>query len=591
MVYGPIHYDRDGGSIIVAVNKVNPATGLPFDNVAVTAVAFTLWDLTTTPATSLASGSAVWDSAAKTWKATIAVSAFAGKRTGLLEFVPTRAASTATALWPTTAIPLDFTDALKRQDEVEADVDALQADFNAFETVNQSEHDDSQARIDKIANRAEAAIIVPPELLVPSSGTKTYRVRFSLRDFSANPSVPADPDSDIVDLSAVDAAGGAISGLTLAGSPAGRMTRDAAGDYHVDVTVASTVVVETQVQWKASFTQGGQADFARATSRFVDVDPQLARIEAQVDAIRATDVPAIQSNIDDVDADLAVHEAARASMQAALVAEHDSTQALLTDSTSGLAALNTDLDAILASLGVDGAITIHQKLGTFTSTENLKAILGDLSTTRRLGHVLGAFTEAVNLRVAMGAFTATDNLKDVLGAYTAAASLKAFLDARLDVAVGTRESEDDAASRHTTNIAEHDTTQAAVANVDADLAAHEASRASMQTALQAEHDSTQGQLVTHDTDIKSRLTGIEGTDFASAIHSLKAANDDRAAKHTASIAEHDSTQALLAALQADVDALQASLGALDGATVQDKLGAFTAIDSLKKNIQRIQGLL
>jgi len=97
------------------------------------------------------------------------------------------------------------------------------------------------------------------------------------------------------------------------------------------------------------------------------------------------------------------------------------------------------------------------RLGAFTTTENLKAILGDLATTKRLGQILGALTETDTLKAILGAFTATqnlkailgdltttknlggilggltttDNLKAILGAYTAAAPLKAAIDAIL----------------------------------------------------------------------------------------------------------------------------------------------------------------
>ncbi len=98
---------------------------------------------------------------------------------------------------------------------------------------------------------------------------------------------------------------------------------------------------------------------------------------------------------------------------------------------------------------------INTKIGAFTATENLKAILGNLSTTKRLGQILGALDETNTLKAILGAFTAsenlkailgdlsttknlggilgalttTDNLKAILGAYTAAANLKVAIDA------------------------------------------------------------------------------------------------------------------------------------------------------------------
>jgi len=108
------------------------------------------------------------------------------------------------------------------------------------------------------------------------------------------------------------------------------------------------------------------------------------------------------------------------------------------------------------------------RLGAFTGTENLKAILGDLSTTKRLGQILGGLDETDTLKAILGAFTATenlkailgnlsttknlgsilgaltttDNLKAILGAYTAAANLKAAIDAvALEATLGTHDTD------------------------------------------------------------------------------------------------------------------------------------------------------
>lgn len=107
----------------------------------------------------------------------------------------------------------------------------------------------------------------------------------------------------------------------------------------------------------------------------------------------------------------------------------EDTRSAVLHPTYGLAALDLDLNALLTRIGVDGTVSLHQKLGALTATENLKAILGDLSTSKRLGQILGAFTETQNLKALLGDFSDVQNLKAVLGAYTAALPLKAQLDA------------------------------------------------------------------------------------------------------------------------------------------------------------------
>lgn len=52
-----------------------------------------------------------------------------------------------------------------------------------------------------------------------------------------------------------------------------------------------------------------------------------------------------------------------------------------------------------------------EKLGDFTDTENLKAILGDLSATKNLGGILGAYTAASPLKTAVSAIPTTPTLQ------------------------------------------------------------------------------------------------------------------------------------------------------------------------------------
>jgi len=94
---------------------------------------------------------------------------------------------------------------------------------------------------------------------------------------------------------------------------------------------------------------------------------------------------------------------------------YDSTDGIFTH-TAFTVSLAVDDEVLLLHERIAEIKDLIDRLGAFTATENLKAILGNLSTTKNLGGILGALT-------------ATDNLKAILGAYDAAAPLKTAIDA------------------------------------------------------------------------------------------------------------------------------------------------------------------
>ena len=93
---------------------------------------------------------------------------------------------------------------------------------------------------------------------------------------------------------------------------------------------------------------------------------------------------------------------------------YDSTDGIFTY-TAFTAPLAVDDEVLLLHERIAEIKDLIDRLGAFTGTENLKAILGNLTTTKNLGGILGALTT-------------TDNLKAILGAYTAAAPLEAAID-------------------------------------------------------------------------------------------------------------------------------------------------------------------
>lgn len=278
-------------------------------------------------------------------------------------------------------------------DALASNLAVFQADFNSFEVINQNEHDDTQARISQIGASAKAQVAVPDRMLVPDSGTKVYRLWFILRDLDNSPATLTDPDSNIVDVTVENQAGATPAGITLGGSPAGRMTRDSVGQFYLDVTVDSTANPEEQLLFTFDYDDAGVPDAVVDTAILVDEDTQMARIEAdvetvlsyigtppdpstaatlfgrhkgtrdQVDAIRSTDVPALNAQVltresesdaaSRASADLAAHavtQAALVAMQADIEVRLDAIQG--TSWTEAYASLKAIRDAIQTALDI-----------------------------------------------------------------------------------------------------------------------------------------------------------------------------------------------------------------------------------------------
>lgn len=358
-------------------------------------------------------------------------------------------------------------DSLKRQDEVEtkidtadAAVDTLQSDFDAFEAINQGEHDATQAAIAAhdsseatrfataetaratmqaalvaehdatqtqlashesasasrhtdqlaehdatqaaialIAGAAEGYLYGPSRMSVPASGTKVYVLRALIRDLDTSPTALVDPDNQRVTLTAKDSqTGSAPTGIALSDADGGvtgaQMTWLAAGDFEAQITLDPTALEDRSIIFEATWAKGGITNKAILICVTSDENAQLARIESAVsnldgdlaahEAARAAMQTALQAEHDSTQSQLAAHDSAeagrfttaeanRAAFEGRMQTEHDSTQSQLTahdtdiksrldHATTGLAALNTDLDAILSNLGAMDAETVRQKL-------------------------------------------------------------------------------------------------------------------------------------------------------------------------------------------------------------------------------------
>lgn len=378
MKQGNICIVRDGSTLLFVYRKRNPAsaTGDYFDSSAITAATFKVINTAT--------GTEILGATAGSY-----VAALRGYRLAwtygsaldtvsliTVEVTPTRAVGVSATLTPIDSDEFEVTDILKRQDEIEAEVDAFRLDFDAFEIVNQNEHDSTQSLVAQINGAANAILIGPPSMTVPTGGTKTYRFSFLLRDLDQSPTALVDPDLNRVTITATDQSGATPVGVTLSDSDGGtagfQMDRDAAGEYHMDVTIDASASIDTQVTFKAAFARSGVQDTVLLSTNLVDTDPQLGRIEAQVDALRSADIPALQAAVATRESeasaavrhvdDMAAHASTKAvadairstdvpAIQSNIDAEAASIRALLQDPSYGLAALKAIAEVIRDRIG------------------------------------------------------------------------------------------------------------------------------------------------------------------------------------------------------------------------------------------------
>lgn len=157
-------------------------------------------------------------------------------------------------------------------DQLLSDLANLGNDFDAFVTVNQNEHDDTQARISQVGASSKAQVSVPPRMIVPETGTQNYRLWFTLRDLDNTPATLVDPDGDIVNVFLENQAGATPAGVTVAST----MTRESLGQFYVDVAIGASAVPEDQLLFTFDYEEGGIPDAVVGTAILVNVNTQLA---------------------------------------------------------------------------------------------------------------------------------------------------------------------------------------------------------------------------------------------------------------------------------------------------------------------------
>ncbi len=382
---------RDSQNIPFLYAKKNPSTAAYFDNTQITSVSA---QVIKPDGTTLAPTNAI------TFTYTTATGGFKGYVANwdaasdlnaypwvTVIITPVRVGIAAALSMPK-EMELDLSDLAKRQDETEAKIDVLQTDFNAFEVTNQTEHDQTQSQLSTVGAAAESQLFGPTTFPIPDAGSSTFVLEFVLKDIDTSPVALVDPDSDIVDVDVINQAGGAPTGVTLAGAPAGRMTRVSAGRYTLAVNVASTAGDVTQLRFTASYARSAVSNVAKWGTMLGDFD-QLDTIESQVNAIRSTDVPLIAGKEDAIKA---VVDAIRATdvpaIQANIEAKGDEIEGTgFNPTTDTLEKIRDAIDAIptsnpstaaIADAVWDEATSGHVAAGSFGKlTQDTKTVVDE----------------------------------------------------------------------------------------------------------------------------------------------------------------------------------------------------------------------
>lgn len=343
-------------SIPCFYQKIDPATGAPFTSAQVTAVSLAVYDVAD-GSTIQSSVSMVFDSTLQGYRYNLAYSGTA--RRVVIVMTPTRALGVSAALTPVDYETVDLADTLARigkNTDAATDPSAATGTLlsklrglgvdtddimgTGYDPVLDNLHQAKLARDQLAASIAALDLRQSTSLIVPArmAPSKTYTCRLRVRDDNG---VLVAPDATPV----VEFLEGTVTGVTL-----GAVSSDGGtGLYKFNVALDGAADPGTVFTIRASWT--------RTEGSVVNNE----------EALRSVEVDAFDAVYDE------------------LLADTQSILDLLNDGTIGLSALNTDLDTLLTRLGVDpSGFSVHQKLGAFTASLNLLAILGGFTPTETL---------------------------------------------------------------------------------------------------------------------------------------------------------------------------------------------------------------
>jgi hypothetical protein len=221
-----------------------------------------------------------------------------------------------------------------------------------------------QSAVGSIQNNVSFSADIPDDLVVPTSGSKTYRI--PVRIFNAQGQM-ADPDSQSI-LVSLKNVSGTDRGAMLTGYSGGTApaVRDALGVYHIDLVVASTAVIEELLFEFVYAVSSSPFNQSRAATLETDVSASGFALETTAQSV-LTQTTDIQTKINSASYGLAAAKA----VQDAIKVQTDK----IGDGTIGLAAANTLQLAIQTAVG--NALTdlgLVKGTGFATGTDSLKAL-------------------------------------------------------------------------------------------------------------------------------------------------------------------------------------------------------------------------
>lgn len=156
----------------------------------------------------------------------------------------------------------------------------------------------SQASVTAIQNNTNFVGVVPELLVLPDSGTKTYKILVRIFDEAGS---PEDPDSNTVDITITE-----VDGTTVVASTA--MTRTGVGQYYYDYTINYSDTAQPLIvyfDYEESAIAFNQVRTTEVTPFETDVALLISRIGIPVDTIAddiasvKSDTTTINSNVDD----------------------------------------------------------------------------------------------------------------------------------------------------------------------------------------------------------------------------------------------------------------------------------------------------
>lgn len=253
-----------------------------------------------------------------------------------------------------TAIGSDLTSVKTTVEDTNAAV--RDANYGLEETKNVI--DAIEQAIGQIQNNTRFTTTLPTEMVIPGTGSNTYRVWSALYDTTGN---LEDPDSDTITVS-LENDQGASRNDYLVGSVAGStvdMTKDSTGVYRIDLAIPDTAV-EEQLIAKFAYDENTISLVQIRTSRLVaEINASGLALEATSQDIKTTvdtmgpQVADIQTKINDASFGLAAIRAAITAVQTTV----DNNNTLLSDGTFGLSAIKTALDTKASQASVDALDT------------------------------------------------------------------------------------------------------------------------------------------------------------------------------------------------------------------------------------------